>query len=88
MTGISLGNVVLDCPEPHALAEFYRGVLGGEVSSEDPDWADLTVDGHAGVLVTSLGATPLDPGEPPSEDGRTWRAYADPAGHPFCLCTC
>lgn len=123
MTGISVGNVVLDCPEPHALAEFYRGVLGGEVSSEDPDWADLSVDGHtlgfqrarnyqppswpdgppqqfhldltvqeyAGphALVTSLGATPLDPVEPPpAEDGRTWRVYADPAGHPFCLCTC
>lgn len=51
MTGISLGNVVLDCPEPRALAEF---------------------------TVASSAA----------EDGRTWRVYADPAGHPFCLCTC
>ena len=123
MTGISLGSVVLDCPDPLALAEFYRGVLGGEVTSTDPEWADLVVDGrtlgfqragnyqpptwpdgppqqfhldltveeYAGphALVTSLGARPLDPVDPPpAEDGRTWRVYADPVGHPFCLCTC
>jgi predicted enzyme related to lactoylglutathione lyase len=37
-----LGNVVLDCPDPRGLAEFYREVVGGEVSA-DPDgtWVDL-----------------------------------------------
>ena len=124
MTGISLGSVVLDCPDPAALAEFYRGVLGGEVRSDRADWVDLVVpgattlsfqkvqsytppswpdgppqqfhldlevEGYAGhhELVISLGAKPLDPVEPPpAEDGRTWRVYADPAGHPFCLCMC
>ena len=123
MTGVSLGSVVLDCPEPTQLASFYRGVLGGEVQSDRPEWVDLVVDGftlsfqkvqhyeppswpdgppqqfhldlaveeYAGPhgLVTSLGATPLDPVEPPpAENGRGWRVYADPAGHPFCLCTC
>ncbi|MFF4732621.1 VOC family protein [Streptomyces mirabilis] len=34
--------------------------------------------------VLALGAKPLD-----TEDrSRTWRVYADPAGHPFCLCAC
>lgn len=34
--------------------------------------------------VLTLGAKPLD-----TEDrSRTWRVYADPAGHPFCLCAC
>jgi catechol-2,3-dioxygenase len=123
VTGISLGPVVLDCPEPARLAEFYRGVLGGEVNQERDDWVELEVDGHtlafqkvrhyeppswpdgppqqfhldlrveeyAGTheLVTSLGATPLDPVDPPpAENGRNWRVYADPAGHPFCLCMC
>ena len=123
MTGIRLGTVVLDCPDPAGLAAFYRSVLGGELTSEDPEWVDLVtdgrtlsfqkvrhyeppswpdgppqqfhldllVDGYAGTheLVTSLGATPLDPVDPPpAENGRTWRVYADPAGHPFCLCTC
>ncbi|MFJ3503942.1 VOC family protein [Streptomyces sp. NPDC090135] len=27
--------LVLDCPEPRALAEFYRAVLGGEVDRPD-----------------------------------------------------
>jgi catechol-2,3-dioxygenase len=125
MSDINLGAVVLDCPDPRALAEFYHGLLGGEVTGdgEGEDWVDLTVDGHrlsfqrarnhqppswpdgppqqfhldltveeyAGphALVTSLGAVPLDPVDPPpAEDGRTWRVYADPAGHPFCLCMC
>lgn len=37
---------------------------------------------QAGVL--ALGATPLDLDD---DDGRRgFRVYADPAGHPFCLC--
>ncbi|MFD5111839.1 VOC family protein [Streptomyces sp. NPDC058391] len=31
--------------------------------------------------VLTQGATVLDDGS----DGRSWRIYADPAGHPFCL---
>ncbi|MFC6084983.1 VOC family protein [Sphaerisporangium aureirubrum] len=31
-------------------------------------------------VVLAGGATVLDPAE-----GRRWRVYADPAGHPFCL---
>ncbi|MBX9364693.1 VOC family protein [Streptomyces massasporeus] len=31
--------------------------------------------------VLAHGATVLDAGA----DGRSWRIYADPAGHPFCL---
>ncbi|MGW3492458.1 VOC family protein [Streptomyces sp. NPDC001020] len=114
-----LGVVVLDCPDPRALADFYAGVLGGTVEG-DARWVDLKVgDGRSlafqaapgyvppkwpapdgsqqfhldlvvddldaaeqGVL--ALGARPLD-----TEDrSRDWRVYADPAGHPFCLCAC
>ena len=122
MTGIRLGPVVLDCPEPAKLAEFYRGVLGGKVTEERDDWVELEVDGHtlafqkvqsyeppswpdgppqqfhldllvesyAGTheLVTSLGRPPGPVDPPPAESGRTWRVYADPVGHPFCLCMC
>ncbi|MGW5636481.1 VOC family protein [Streptomyces sp. NPDC003832] len=47
---------------------------------------DLAVDdldaAEKGVL--ELGARPLD-----TEDrSRSFRVYADPAGHPFCLCAC
>jgi catechol 2,3-dioxygenase-like lactoylglutathione lyase family enzyme len=37
-------SVVLDCPDPKALADFYRGVLGGEITSAEDDWVVLTVD--------------------------------------------
>ncbi|QIY95783.1 VOC family protein [Streptomyces sp. S1D4-11] len=31
--------VVLDCPEPLRLAEFYEALLGGTVNRPDPRWA-------------------------------------------------
>ena len=114
-----LGVVVLDCPDPGALAAFYAEVLGGTVEGEG-EWVDLKVPGgqalafqaapgfeaprwpapdrsqqfhldltvedldraEAGVL--ALGAKPLDT----DDRSRTFRVYADPAGHPFCLCAC
>ena len=30
--------VVLDCPHPRALAEFYQALLGGEVNKPDRRW--------------------------------------------------
>ncbi|MFF4525252.1 VOC family protein [Streptomyces bluensis] len=114
-----LGVAVLDCPDPHALAVFYAGVLGGTVEG-DGRWVDLKVPGGQSLAfqaapgyvppawpapdasqqfhldltvddmdaaereVLALGAKPLD-----TEDrSRSWRVYADPAGHPFCLCAC
>ncbi|MGI5485733.1 VOC family protein [Microtetraspora malaysiensis] len=115
--------VVLDCPDPLQLAEFYRSLLGGTVNKQDPrwvlddDWAtlhspsglvlafqrasdyrppqwpdpagpqqfhlDLGVPDldRAQEQVLAWGATVLDD----DSDGRCWRVYADPAGHPFCL---
>ncbi|MFI6420161.1 VOC family protein [Streptomyces sp. NPDC050842] len=115
--------LVIDCPAPRALAEFYRSVLGGEVDRPDPRWslddAWSTLHAPGGLVlcfqgvadhrpptwpdperpqqshldfgvpdldaaqeyVLAHGATLLDEG-----DGkRSWRVYADPAGHPFCL---
>ena len=113
----TLDVVVLDCPDPRALAGFYAGVLGGTIEDQG-EWVDLKLPGglqlafqeapgfvppkwpapehsqqfhldlqvddldaaEKGVL--ELGAKPLD-----AEDReRTFRVYADPAGHPFCLC--
>ncbi|WP_327115364.1 VOC family protein [Nocardia sp. NBC_01730] len=37
-----LRSVVLDCPEPRKLAEFYRGLLGAELlDGSDNDWVVL-----------------------------------------------
>ncbi|MFI8092037.1 VOC family protein [Streptomyces sp. NPDC086080] len=119
MSVATVGAVVLDCPDPRALAAFYAGIVGGTVEGEG-DWVDLSVPGgpvlafqaapgyepprwpaadrsqqfHLDLTVDdldaaekevlALGAKPLD-----TEDrSRTFRVYADPAGHPFCLCAC
>ncbi|RST22913.1 VOC family protein [Streptomyces sp. WAC04770] len=116
----TLGAVVLDCPDPVALARFYAAVIGGTVEDDGGRWVDLTgapgtplafqaapgfvppqwprPDGSQQVHldltvedldaaeheVLALGARPLD-----AEDRkRSFRVYADPAGHPFCLCAC
>ncbi|NUR39181.1 MAG: VOC family protein [Streptomyces sp.] len=115
-----LGVVVLDCPDPRALAGFYAEVLGGTVEG-DGEWVDVKVPGGQALAfqaapghtppqwpradhdsqqfhldltvedldaaekgVLALGAKALD-----AEDrSRSFRVYADPAGHPFCLCAC
>ena len=117
-------TVVLDCPDPLALAEFYAGLLGREIADggddswqslrDDgsgvclafqrannyaaPDWPDgppqqlhldLSVDDFAVAhrRALALGPTPLSPTSPPRpEETSGFRVYADPAGHPFCLC--
>lgn len=38
--------VVLDCPDPKALGDFYSAVIGWKVVHEDPDWVTLD-DGGA-----------------------------------------
>ncbi|MET8356178.1 VOC family protein [Micromonospora sp. NPDC005171] len=116
-----LRSVVIDCPDPRALAAFYAELLGLPLVEEDTDddeWVvlggppghqprlafqralnlrppawpdperpqqfhlDVTVDDieAAEKAALALGARRL-PGE-----GEGFRVYADPAGHPFCLC--
>lgn len=119
MSVAKVGAVVLDCPDPRALAGFYADVVGGTPDGEG-DWVQVQVPGgpllafqrapghvpprwpapdhsqqfHLDLEVEDLdtaekevlarGARPLD-----TEDRtRTFRVYADPAGHPFCLCAC
>ncbi|RDG38655.1 VOC family protein [Streptomyces corynorhini] len=117
----TLESIVLDCPDPLALAGFYAAVLGGEAtahSDSSGSWVDLTgvpgaplafqaapgfvppswpaPDGpqqfHLDLTVPdldaaekevlALGATVLEA----SDRERSFRVYADPSGHPFCLC--
>ncbi|MET8013830.1 VOC family protein [Streptomyces sp. NPDC005271] len=33
--------IVIDCPDPTALARFYQQVLGGEIENEGRRWVDL-----------------------------------------------
>ncbi|MFF4457650.1 VOC family protein [Streptomyces goshikiensis] len=120
MVVAKLGAVVVDCPDPLALATFYGELLGATPVVDDETWVDLAgyegtplafqlAPGHvpprwpsrdgsqqfhldltvedldaAEERILALGATSLDA----DDKSRTWRVYADPAGHPVCLCAC
>jgi glyoxalase superfamily protein len=112
-----LSMIVLDCPDPWALAPFYEKLTGMKQTAEGPTYVcigsstgdiglafqkvddyrpprwpnpaypqqyhmDFEVDDldTAEELALSLGATVL-PGR-----GEHYRVFADPVGHPFCLC--
>lgn len=46
MPGIArMRTVVLDAPDPLALAEFYRALVGGEITDVEDDWVVLEGDG-------------------------------------------
>jgi hypothetical protein len=59
-------QVVVDCAEPHPLADWWAGVLGWEVERQDPDFIRSMVDQgfatdadtttHHGALVWASGA--------------------------------
>jgi len=115
----ALGGVVVDCPDPVALAGFYARILDWpEPDATDPDWVSLSnplggpllefqrVEAytppewpspdrpqqfHLDLTVTDLPAAherAVALGARPLDSQRTFRVYADPAGHPFCLCAC
>ncbi|MEV7805700.1 VOC family protein [Microbispora sp. NPDC088329] len=45
MSGVArMHSVVLDCPEPKVLADFYAGLLGWKVAHEEEDWITLAGD--------------------------------------------
>lgn len=46
MAGIArMRAVALDCPDPRALAEFYRELTGWQITYADEDWINLEGDG-------------------------------------------
>ncbi|MGH3762294.1 VOC family protein [Actinophytocola sp.] len=118
------GSVVLDCPDPRALADFYARLLdwpptkaGNDDGAADdgdgwatiegpggamiefqragdyrrPTWPDSEVPQmfHLDLQVDDLEAAherALEIGAKLLDRQRSFRVYADPAGHPFCLC--
>ncbi|HZN13736.1 MAG TPA: VOC family protein [Acidimicrobiales bacterium] len=98
----TLWRVVIDCPDAPALSAFYAELLAGDnvpelafqevthyVAPRWPDPAfpaqahfDVKVDDRAPVeaRIERAGAVRLSP------QGGSCPTYADPAGHPFCVC--
>jgi predicted enzyme related to lactoylglutathione lyase len=42
---VQLRSVVLDCPDPVALARFYADLLDARADTSDPGWCEVHVDG-------------------------------------------
>ncbi|MEU6853230.1 VOC family protein [Actinacidiphila alni] len=53
MTG-RLHHVVLDCPDPAALAEFYSGLLGQPITFRSDDWVVVAADDTSSGLAFQL----------------------------------
>ena len=52
-------EVVLDCPDPWALARFWASLLGGVPVELDPGWVTLEPPPHGQRLSFQATATPL-----------------------------
>ncbi|WP_329045817.1 VOC family protein [Streptomyces sp. NBC_01422] len=65
----------------HVPPEWPRGDRNSQQAHLDLDVTDVE---RAQEEVLALGARPLDLDDRGGE--RRFRVYADPAGHPFCLC--
>ncbi|GIG63898.1 VOC family protein [Phytomonospora endophytica] len=46
---IRLTDVVIDCPDPNALARFYSGLTGWPLDKDAEDWASIRTEGHAAL---------------------------------------
>jgi catechol 2,3-dioxygenase-like lactoylglutathione lyase family enzyme len=47
---MTISSVVLDTPDPKALATFYHQLLGWQFGADEPDWVTLrTPEGGAGL---------------------------------------
>ncbi len=93
-----LGGTVVAHDDWHSVIVDGEWQLGVQLAPNHvaPDWPDgtpqqmhldLSVDdlGAAHEAVTALGARLLQPADDVNAaDG--FQVYADPAGHPFCLC--
>ena len=109
-------SVVLDCPDPAGLADFYARLFEWSAADVDDDNGWATIDGpgvkvafqraddyrpptwpkperqqmfHLDLMVDDMSEAhdrALELGARHLDTQSSFRVYADPAGHPFCLC--
>lgn len=61
-----LYDVVIDCPEPGELAEFYRQVIGGKIADSDDWWTTLIAP--SGMRVSFQRVDDYEPPQWPSQE--------------------
>jgi len=71
---VSLRSVVLDCPDPSALATFYADLLDAEADTTDPEWCEVALGGGSPKLAFQR----VHPYEPPEwPEGAAQQAHLD-----------
>ena len=65
---LTLSGVVLDAPDPRALADFYRRLLGWSVREDSDTWVSLSPPGGGTAISIQLE---------PEYQRPTWPARAD-----------
>jgi catechol-2,3-dioxygenase len=63
-------SVVLDCPDPRQLAEFYVELLGGEITYADAEWVNVRAEGSVPLsfqAVPDHRAPDWPDGDPPQQ---------------------
>lgn len=81
--------VVFGAPDLTAESTFWAGLSGGTVDADD-DWHTVHIDGTPRLGI-QLSPDHVPPEWPVGHRNRFtstegYQVYADPAGHPFCLC--
>jgi predicted enzyme related to lactoylglutathione lyase len=71
---VRLRSVVIDCPDPPALAAFYAQLLDGRSDTGDPEWCEVRV-GEPGL---KLAFQKVDSYQPPEwPDGSPQQSHLD-----------
>jgi catechol 2,3-dioxygenase-like lactoylglutathione lyase family enzyme len=74
---LTLRGVVLDSPDPPALADFYSRLLGWPVAEADPAWVKLRPPGDGPALSFQLEPAYTRPTWPARPDAQGMMAHLD-----------
>lgn len=64
----SFDVLVIDCPDPRALARFYSELIGAEIVAYDEDWAELLPVGGGRPIIAFQGVDNYRPPQWPTQD--------------------
>lgn len=74
---MSLSGIVLDSPDPGALAGFYQRLLGWPLKRSEPTWAKLSGPGGGPGLSFQLEEVHTRPTWPSTPDGQQMQVHLD-----------
>ena len=74
---LTLSGVVLDAPDPRALAAFYRRLLGWSVREDGPTWVSLSPPGGGAAISIQLEKEHRRPTWPARADGQQMQLHLD-----------